>query len=350
MRVKSYFVNRVEEAFGRAVEDLGEDALLLASKRTLPEQTHLGLYEVVFATSVLPAGTDEKPAPAKPPIVTIREQLDALRSELGKNQNPAAESPAQLSIRTQLLDNGLAASHAQEIAQALPPRVNTAHDLWRIAAARSLSAKLAQLPPATLFDQLGTGGTSVLIAGPAGRGKTTTLTKLALHSLAQHGTAVRIVCFDADLTRQDALRLIPTQCVGSLSEMRAALASRFDGLTLIDAPSAASGSGPVDGLATICRDVPGIHTVLVLRADTTVENLNHIAMQFAGCLPRSVIFTGLDEVHTFGALASLSLVSRIPVAFVCAGTRVPEDLERATPQSLAELAVYGSRKTRRSAA
>jgi flagellar biosynthesis protein FlhF len=345
VRVKSYFVNRVEDAFARALEDLGEDALLLASKRTVQEQTHLGLYEVVFATSVEPAGPEEKPA-----IVTIREQLDALRNELSKNPKPAAESPGQLFIRTQLRENGLAAIHAQAIAEALPPRVHTAHDLWRIAAARSLSTKLAQLPPATLTGQLVTGGTAVLIAGPSGRGKTTTLTKLALQTIAQHGTAVRIVCFDADLTRQESLRLIPMQCVGSLREMRDAVTAKFDGLTLIDAPSAPSGSGPVDGLATFCRDVPGIHTALVLRADTTVENLSHIAAQYAGCLPQSVIFTGLDEVHTFGALASLSLLSRIPVAFVCAGTRVPEDMERATPQSLAELAVYGARNTRRSAA
>jgi flagellar biosynthesis protein FlhF len=52
-----------------------------------------------------------------------------------------------------------------------------------------------------------------------------------------------------------------------------------------------------------------------------------------------LLFSKLDETDSFGALYELSYQSGIPLSYWSAGQRVPEDLEIATPQRLAELLV-----------
>ncbi len=49
MRLKSYFAGTVESAICLARQEMGEDAMLVNSRKALPEARHLGLYEVVFA-------------------------------------------------------------------------------------------------------------------------------------------------------------------------------------------------------------------------------------------------------------------------------------------------------------
>jgi flagellar biosynthesis GTPase FlhF len=49
MRLKSYFAGTVESAMYLARQEMGEDALLVNSRKAPPEARHLGEYEVVFA-------------------------------------------------------------------------------------------------------------------------------------------------------------------------------------------------------------------------------------------------------------------------------------------------------------
>jgi flagellar biosynthesis protein FlhF len=74
MRLKSYFAGTVESAMRLAREEMGDDALLVNSRKSPPEARHLGEYEVVFATEpALPARVSEplaaRPAPAIPPEI-----------------------------------------------------------------------------------------------------------------------------------------------------------------------------------------------------------------------------------------------------------------------------------------
>ena len=64
MRLKTYFVESVEEAILRALGEFGDEAMLVHSKRTSPETRHLGHYEVVFAS---PLNTTTPASPSAPP-------------------------------------------------------------------------------------------------------------------------------------------------------------------------------------------------------------------------------------------------------------------------------------------
>src|SRR5882724_2572099 len=70
MRLKSYYAGTVESAIRMARQEMGEDAMLVNSRKAQPEARHLGAYEVVFAAAqepvleVIPART-ETPEPRK---------------------------------------------------------------------------------------------------------------------------------------------------------------------------------------------------------------------------------------------------------------------------------------------
>ncbi len=54
MRLKSYFAGTVESAICLARQEMGEEAMLVSSRKTPPEAKHLGMYEVVFASAQEP--------------------------------------------------------------------------------------------------------------------------------------------------------------------------------------------------------------------------------------------------------------------------------------------------------
>src|SRR3954453_13791074 len=55
MRLKSYFAVTVESAIRLARQEMGEEAMLVSSRKAPADVRHLGAYEVVFAVAQDPA-------------------------------------------------------------------------------------------------------------------------------------------------------------------------------------------------------------------------------------------------------------------------------------------------------
>jgi flagellar biosynthesis protein FlhF len=53
---------------------------------------------------------------------------------------------------------------------------------------------------------------------------------------------------------------------------------------------------------------------------------------FQAARPEALIVTKLDEAAALGGVLSLAIGSRLPVAYLSDGQRVPEDLHRAAPK------------------
>src|SRR5258707_13257146 len=96
MRLKSYFAGTVESAMCLARQEMGEEAMLVNSRRSQPEARHLGAYEVVFAASqdpaleaaaartaaaARPAKVEEAPAPASP---TLAQDMAEMKRQLAQ--------------------------------------------------------------------------------------------------------------------------------------------------------------------------------------------------------------------------------------------------------------------------
>lgn len=95
----------------------------------------------------------------------------------------------------------------------------------------------------------------------------------------------------------------------------------------------------VHTLHQLLKAEPEVQTHVVVSASTREQDLQRQVAQIHALPLLRLLFSKLDETDSFGALYELSHQSGIPLSYWSAGQRVPEDLEVATPQRLAELLV-----------
>src|SRR5216110_2684774 len=100
MRLKSYFAGTVESAIRLARQEMGEEAMIVNSRKAPPETRHLGAYEVVFAADadsrVETASAVRQPA-ARPVKVDEPEPPSALMQEVAEMRRQLAKVSAQVS-------------------------------------------------------------------------------------------------------------------------------------------------------------------------------------------------------------------------------------------------------------
>src|SRR5579871_542766 len=131
MRIKSYFSASVETAIAEARRELGSDAMLITSRRSAPEYSHLGDYEVVFGI------TPENEPSAAPrsgnndlhrEVAALRSQLEDIRKHLG----PTLPIPANRTEPSGLYERFVASDLAPEYAREFADFVAAGSDLAAI--------------------------------------------------------------------------------------------------------------------------------------------------------------------------------------------------------------------------
>jgi flagellar biosynthesis protein FlhF len=101
-------------------------------------------------------------------------------------------------------------------------------------------------------------------------------------------------------------------------------------LILIDT----AGMGPRDArlteqLEALKLGARGARVLLALPAQGEGRALDEIVRAFAGAAPAGCILTKVDEAASMGAVISATLRHRLPIAYLCDGQRVPDDLHAA---------------------
>ena len=187
----------------------------------------------------------------------------------------------------------------------------------------------------------------VMLVGPTGVGKTTTIAKLA--SWGTRGEKpIKTVLVTLDTYRIAAveqLRVfakilkIPLEVAVSPEELTTCINRHRDaGLILIDT----AGRSPRDRigreeLKAITRQNLKIETHLVLAATTAEPALQDIVRRYQEVPVHRLIFTKLDETGCCGPVFNLAHYAGIPMSYLSIGQRVPEDLEFATRTRVVEL-------------
>ena len=189
-------------------------------------------------------------------------------------------------------------------------------------------------------------GDSVASVGPPGRGKTSTILKLAVKYGLAVNRPVRILSADSRRFGSFAATLgLAFECFESISDLDAALSAPSNALTLIDT----SRYSPLDGGLARCLLSHHVDTHLVLRSDTTTALMLRTVAQYRTFEPSHLIFTGLDEIESFGNLFSVAVETQLPVSFLAAGQRIPGDLEAATPARMVHLVFHPAHQLSRAA-
>jgi flagellar biosynthesis protein FlhF len=184
----------------------------------------------------------------------------------------------------------------------------------------------------------------VVFIGPTGVGKTTTIAKLAARIALRARRRVELITLDTyRIAAVEQLKtyaeIIGAGCHIARSVMELdALARRHAGkaAVLIDT----IGRSPHDladqmELADYLRESTDLLKCLVLQATTHPVDAGAAVKKFALYGANRLVITKLDETARPGATISVAMDAALPLVYLCAGQRVPEDFERATAETLA---------------
>lgn len=182
------------------------------------------------------------------------------------------------------------------------------------------------------------------LIGTTGVGKTTTVAKLAARAALHKNCRVELVTLDTyRIAAVEQLKtyaeIIGAGChvVRSVLELDAVLRRLpADSIVLIDT----TGKSPHDladqhELADYLSGRPEIRKCLAVPANTHPADALLAIEKFERYGTDCLILTKMDETMRPGAMIEVVSENKLPVAYLCMGQRVPEDLRIATPQEFA---------------
>ncbi|NUO54914.1 MAG: hypothetical protein HOV80_39240, partial [Polyangiaceae bacterium] len=186
------------------------------------------------------------------------------------------------------------------------------------------------------------GRSLIALVGPTGVGKTTTAAKLAAKAIIDHDKTVTLITTDSYRVgaREQMARfadLLGAELV--VVEDRPGLAAAIDksrsDVIIVDT----AGRGPTepDGIETALARLKTKaafkrHTLLCLPAALRELDARALAKFFAPCKPTALAITKIDETSSPVGLVHASIATRLGVAVICFGQRVPDDIAPATPE------------------
>jgi flagellar biosynthesis protein FlhF len=184
--------------------------------------------------------------------------------------------------------------------------------------------------------------------GPTGVGKTTTIAKLAARVIYRMRRRVELITLDTwRIAAAEQLKtyaeIIGVGChvARSLEELEE-LINRMSRHAVILVDTAGRSPLDLNDCAEFCeylRRRQDVRKFLVLPATTHPTDAEAALAQFTVYGADRLVLTKLDETARPGAAVSVAASAGLPLAYLCNGQRVPEDLERATPLSFAKSVV-----------
>jgi len=295
-----------------------------------------------------PFSTDALAQQLRAELAGMREMIDQRFAMMSWNDN-LRRRPLAARFTRDLLAAGFSPSLTRSITERLPDDMNAAQARdWVV---KVLSRNLHCVATA---DEIVTRGGVFALVGPTGVGKTTTTAKLAARCAVRYG-ANRLALISTDSFRigaQDQLRIyakilgVSVHTVSDRHDLRQALdAVRGRHLVLIDTVGMSQRDARVAEQAMLLSQ-PEIRRVLLLNAAAQGETLDEVVDAY-GRVPDAVdtsatsalagcIVTKQDEAGRLGGVLDVAIRHKLPMHYVTAGQRVPEDLFVPTADLLVE--------------
>lgn len=193
----------------------------------------------------------------------------------------------------------------------------------------------------------------VMLIGPTGVGKTTTLSKLAYKYAYEKEVQFKTGIITLDSYRIGAVEQLSQYAqvmkmrmaeAINVDEFKSALRS-FSGYDMVLIDTVGSSQYDKEKLAKLNEFLEStdaqIEVNLVLSANTKVEDLLDIYEGFSFAKINSLIITKLDETKIFGNIFSLIYETGIPVSYFSVGQNVPDDIREADAGFLVKCVLEG---------
>jgi flagellar biosynthesis protein FlhF len=267
-------------------------------------------------------------------IKDLRRLLETQLASLAWNDlNRAA--PVRARLLREMARFGVDAGLAAQLAAEIPP------DLGAQEALRALVRRFGERLPLAPWDMADRGGIYAIV-GPTGVGKTTTIAKIAARFVLRHGIeGLALVSTDTyrvgarqQLSNYARILRAPLHVAQGPEELRRVLDGFYDKkLVLIDTAGMSQRDVRLaNQFATLRVEGHRVQTVLALSAGADRGCLAEALRVFQAANPEALIITKLDEAAALGGVLSLAIRAGLPIAYLCDGQRVPEDMHLATPK------------------
>ncbi|MCK4803109.1 MAG: flagellar biosynthesis protein FlhF [Spirochaetes bacterium] len=197
--------------------------------------------------------------------------------------------------------------------------------------------------------QLGNGRPSVVVlVGPTGVGKTTTIAKLAASFGVLQKHKVELLTIDSyriaaieQLGKYAELMQLPFTIINTREEFKSAVKNSKSDLIFVDTAGRSQKNNL--GLAELRSILDGINSNLdihlVLSATTKYRDALDIMTRFNQLMYNKIIITKIDETNTIGSL--LSIMNREKkLSYITTGQSVPDDIELAGKEKLLDMILF----------
>ena len=187
----------------------------------------------------------------------------------------------------------------------------------------------------------------IACVGPTGAGKTTTLAKLAARARLDLGRSVGVISLDTfrvgaveQWQRYSRLIGLPFHAARDADEFERALASMDTEILLVDTEGQLPGDSlPMQRLAGSLERAAGWDKNVLLAVPAWLRggDVDRLVRSYENPRPTAVVATKLDEASRAGGLLHACLPTSTPLAFLCDGPRVPEDIFEPEADGVVEL-------------
>lgn len=292
--------------------------------------------------------------------VAMESEIAAIRRMVGQlvcaSRMPAESLPAPLeNWYLRLMESEVPAELAARIIGEARAQIGVDQAAQDAAIRRAILGAVARMIP--VHEQASTPARghdgrphTIVLVGPTGVGKTTTLAKLAATWKLRHGLSVGVVTADTyRIAAVDQLRVyagimnLPLEVVSGPSEMaRACRALEDRDVILIDT----AGRSPRDNrrleeLRTLIGAATPDEVHMVVSATASPACLRTTLEQFGGLGPTHTILTKLDEAPSLGGMLAPVAGLQARLSYLTTGQEVPDQIEPACPNRFAKWIVEG---------
>lgn len=301
-----------------------------------------------------PGGTGALPAGAAALADQLGKLTGMVEKILRRQETPDAPPvPEELfEVYLNLIQQEVAEDIARDLVEKLRSELSPQQLADRAAITARLQDFIAQMIPTQVpvAGNIGRPRVIVLI-GPTGVGKTTTIAKLAANLKLRQNRQVGLITIDTyRIAAVEQLRTyaqiikVPLSVVITPEELRAAIEEMADmDVILVDTAGRSQRNAErLDELKGFLAAARADEVHLVLSTTANQKNLQSAMEQFGALGADRLILTKLDEAVSFGMI--LNIVRRMDAAlsFVTTGQDVPDDIEVGEGRKLAQRIVGGT--------
>lgn len=347
MQLKRFKARDNHSALKMVREAFGPDAVIVSSRKTANG------VEIIAS-----AGIDQRELEARAETVETHDYNDFSRT-FDEVSEPEPEPPAAVPFRPRPDSSGISNRAGQGQVGDKLRHMGIDEDLRRDLLAgidvrsdsdstmRTVLDRLNSVIPVAPDDVTETGGI-VLLHGPTGAGKTTTIAKMATRFLRDHDAReLAIICADnARIGAHEQLQTFGKLLGVKVTRLRrpAELKNtiRFLGkkkLVLIDCAGLTQADlRDPNSLTGLDSGMDELRHYLVLPATLQRATMDRVVGALRHVILGGVILTKTDDVMQLGDAISCLIRQGVPLAFVCDGQSIPNNFNRADARELVAMA------------